>query len=324
MRDLLNHVDPPIEGPDDDFAVTDGLLRDILPDYTYQHSDDQWDTITLPSPKDIEEPYGSESAHNGHGFTNFALSLYPTLINFKPYTKTSIDMRNDVEPTSKSPLSPQINMDSYLASPPLTSRQPHFGAISGGPESWSLSTLPRAPEGLESVLGNGSKSLRPSGNSPTRCECLRTIEVLFEELERKKHTIDPAALDSILASQKKALVRCNSVLSCSTCAARSEYILLLGLITERLATLCESTVSLYLKEVQRRSSFRTSSNGKHHSRTSSEETNKVFLGRYEIESPEEWSSLIRVLIVIQIRNLRILLGDTKRLQLPERTQRSCP
>lgn len=224
-------------------------------------------------------------------------------------------MSSDVNTLSKAPASPAFSIDSFLASPPLSSRQPCFDRTSSGPESLSLSTLARAQDGPENTLSNVSKALSPPDDSPTRCQCLWTIEVSLEELERKQHIVDPAALDSILALQKKALAGGYSVLDCSTCVSRSEYVLLLGLTTERLVTLCESAVSMYLEEVQRRSSSRTSPDRKYQSRTSSGESIKTFLGRYEIESLEEWSSLMRVLIVIQLRNLLTLLAGIKKAAL---------
>ena len=72
---------------------------------------------------------------------------------------------------------------------------------------------------------------------------------------------------------------------------------------------------MYLEEVRRRSSSRTSPDRKYQSRTSSGEPTKVFLGRYEIESLEEWSSLMRVLILVQLRNFLTLLAGIKKVAL---------
>ena len=142
---------------------------------------------------------------------------------------------------------------------------------------------------------------------------MRIIGILLEELDKKDHILDPTAIHSIMASQKETLSRCNSVLSCSTCVARSEYTLLLGLITQRLATSCEFTVAVYLEEVQRRYRFRSAPKNEYHSRTSLEHSQHLFLGHYEIDSLEEWSSLLRVLIVLQLRGLLNFLGEMKNI-----------
>ena len=289
MTDFFKPIGSPFENFDDDFTMTDPLLRDILPGYICQSPDDQWNEMTLPNTTDIGDSYFSNSIHNEPASTDLALSPCPIF--------------------------PEFGTDSYLT-PPLTSLQSCVDTTASEPatpcQSLSVSMLPRVQDDQKIALEHGSKTLPSSDDSPARCQCLRLIGVLLEDLERKNHLDDPAALDSILAWQKRALAHCSTVLSCSTCVARSEYILLLGLITERLATLCESTVCLYSKEVLRRSNFRISSNGKHHSRTSSEEFSTVFLGRYEIDSSEEWSSLIRVVIVLQLRSLRSLLRGMKK------------
>lgn len=277
MTDLFNPIDSSFGNFDDDFTMTDRSLREILPEHSHENFDELWDEMTLPNPADVGDSFFSTSTRNELTSTNSTLAPCPIIS--------------------------ETDMDPYLT-PSLTSLQP--GANTSAYEratprqTSSMSTLPRVQR---------SKTLPSSDDSPARCQCLRLIEVLLEDLERKNFLDDPVALDSILAWQRKALAHCSTVLGCSACVARSEYILLLGLITDRLATLCESTVSLYLKEVQRRTTSQTSSDRRHHSRTSSEESSTVFLGCYEIESREEWSSLIRVLIVLQLRNLRSLLGD---------------
>ena len=277
MTDLFNPIDSSFGNFDDDFTMTDPSLRELLPKHSRENFDELWDQMTLPSPADVGNSFFSTSTHNEITSTHSTLTPCPTF--------SETDMDPCLTPSLMS-LQPCANTSaSERATPRQTS---------------SMSTLPRVQR---------SNTLPSSDGFPSRCQCLRLIEVLLKDLERKNYLDDLAALDSTLAWQKRALAHCSTVLSCSACVARSEYILLLGLITDKLATLCESTVSLYLKEVQRRTTSRTNSDCGHHSRTSSEESSTIFLGCYEIESREEWSSLIRVLIVLQLRNLRSLLGD---------------
>ena len=268
--------------------MTDHSLCDIAPEPSCQGSDDQGDGMTLPNLVEIGDSYLSKSAQDELASTDLVLSPCPSFSEF--------------------------DMDSYLT-PPLTSLETCVDTTASEratprPDS-SVSMFPCVQGDPKRELGHGSNTLPPSSDSLTRCQCLRLIEVLLQDLERKKDLEDPAALDLILAWQKSALAQCSTVLRCSACGSRPEYILLLGLITERLATLCESMVSLYLKELRCRSSLRKFSNGRHHSRTLSEESITVFFGRYEIESKEEWSSLIRVLMIFQLRSLRSLLGNLK-------------
>lgn len=148
----------------------------------------------------------------------------------------------------------------------------------------------------------------PLKTANVQCRCLDTVKVLLQGLSRKSHAKKLPTLDSILASQREALGRCDSILNCPTCVARPEYLLFLELITENLTSLCELTVSKYKSEVQPKYRDALSGYGpQQECRSPSADSNKVFLGKYEIESPEEWSSLIRVLIAMQLRNLRTLL-----------------
>ena len=124
--------------------------------------------------------------------------------------------------------------------------------------------------------------------------------MLLEDLETKARHVNTAALDSILVSQKEALGRCNTVLNCPSCFLRPEYILLLGMVTERLASLCESTVAKYLNDVNDGTSF-GEMNG---AAGSPMDGVKVSLGGYEIETPDERVGMVRLLIVMQLQSLR--------------------
>lgn len=121
--------------------------------------------------------------------------------------------------------------------------------------------------------------------------------MLLEDLETKARHVETAALDSILVSQKEALGRCNTVLNCPSCFLRPEYILLLGMVTEKLASLCESTVAKYLDDVNDGTPFR-GFNG------NPMDDVKVSLGGYEIETPDERVGMVRLLIVMQLQSLR--------------------
>lgn len=128
---------------------------------------------------------------------------------------------------------------------------------------------------------------------------------VIEDLEHKGTHADTTALDLILMSQKEALGRCNSVLDCSTCYLRPEYTLLLGMVTELLASLCESTVTKYFDNANDGVLYREAdANARYHSRGSPMDDVKVSLGRYNIEKPEERVRMVQLLIAMQLQNLR--------------------
>ena len=84
--------------------------------------------------------------------------------------------------------------------------------------------------------------------------------------------------------------------------------MLLGMVTERLASLCESTVAKYLDDVQHdgSSSFSDFNHNYHnqHGRGNPMDGVKVSLGGYEIETPDERVGMVRLLIVMQLQSLR--------------------
>lgn len=137
---------------------------------------------------------------------------------------------------------------------------------------------------------------------------MSTIVIFLEDLETKAKQgkyLDNAGLDSILASQKEALARCNSVLSCPTCFLRPEYIFLLGMVMERLASLCESTIARYLDGVHDGTPFReTTADERHHSRVNLMDDVKVCIGGCEVETPDERVGLVRMMIGMQLQSLR--------------------
>ena len=127
---------------------------------------------------------------------------------------------------------------------------------------------------------------------------------VIEDLEDKGTHVVTTALDSILLSQKEALGRCNSVLGCSTCYLRPEYILLLEMVTELLASLCESTVTKYLNNANDGTLFpEADADARYHSRGSLDDV-KVSLGGYNIERPEERVRIVQLLIAMQLQSSR--------------------
>lgn len=133
------------------------------------------------------------------------------------------------------------------------------------------------------------------------CQCLSTIGTLLAELEARSLAAENGSLDSMLAVQKDFLGRCNSVLNCLDCSMRAEYILLLGLLAQNLTNQCDNTVSKYLEEV-RPSVEHSSSRLDPPIPSPPSETNfRVNLGQYEVESTQEWHTLIKVLIVMQLQ-----------------------
>ena len=190
-----------------------------------------------------------------------------------------------------------FDMNSYLSRSPLSSVQSYSDGLP------SPSSTPQARPATPSSSSHPKKE-SPSAATVENCQCLSTMVILLEDLETKARHVDTTALDSILVSQKEALGRCNSVLNCPCCFLRSKYVFLLGMVTEKLASLCESTVAKYLDDVIDGTPIRKIS-----ARASPMYEVKVSLGGYEIETADERVSIVRFLIVMQLQSLRKFIEE---------------
>ena len=149
-------------------------------------------------------------------------------------------------------------------------------------------------------------------SQPTKpCRCCNIVASMLERFEARNSLVDRSALDKILASQREALNHCNSVLQCTECILRPEYILLLGVVAERLTTSCESIVAQYLSESSEQSRSNHSAFGRGKSKLAKEQ-NRIYIGSYGIESIEEWHGLMQFLIAHQLRSLVHLLRRMKK------------
>lgn len=148
---------------------------------------------------------------------------------------------------------------------------------------------------------HGPENTAVAYHSQSTCQCLQSTVVLLEELENKSGAIDPTALDSAMAFHKEALIQCDAMLRCARCSARSEYMMLLTVVCEKLVALCEKVLHRYLEHIAQLGPGDNSSR------------QRIFLGDYEIDLTHEWEYLMKVVIVFQLRNLGRLLGKMKTL-----------
>ncbi|CAD6563516.1 MAG: hypothetical protein ASARMPRED_000005 [Alectoria sarmentosa] len=119
----------------------------------------------------------------------------------------------------------------------------------------------------ETSSGNfQQKTNAPSSPIQETCRCLSTIVIFLEDLETK---------------------------------ARQ------GMVMERLASLCESTIAKYLDGVHDGTPFReTTVDERHHSRVNLTDDVKVCIGGCEVETPDERVGLVRMMIGMQLQSLR--------------------
>jgi hypothetical protein len=216
---------------------------------------------------------------------------------FKVRVKLTLGIQGSSQMASRSKTSPNLQSDSL---PTQRSR------VHGNMQTF---TLP-----------DHSDNLPQAAN----CDCLQLVVFLLEDLETKSNYSENDHLDSILAFHKEALNQCATMVLCSNCTSRSENMMLLAIVCQKLTSLCETIVIKYQQQSLAPSQHVTESpsarkpGGSYFSndnRSRSGSTTKyrshIFFGDYEIDSCIEWDCMIRSLIVLQLRSLRDFLTRMK-------------
>jgi hypothetical protein len=106
-------------------------------------------------------------------------------------------------------------------------------------------------------------------------------------------------LDTILAHQKDAVKHCNSMVRCLACIARSDYMMLLVIVIDKLADSCTQVVAKLV-------TFSTKGSGE--AEAASGKGQKMHFGQYEIDTPTEKECVSRVLTALQLTNVLAVLA----------------
>lgn len=150
---------------------------------------------------------------------------------------------------------------------------------------------------------------------------------MLEEIEAKILSVNSMSIDGMMNFHQEMLAQCNSVLLCSTCASRSERMMLLAMACEKLANLCEKASIQYMEDIQdpEVNSISTSTPPlagdirldtlKETKRSGSgaiSAPHKVpFCGEYKVEQLKEWVCLLKILICLQLKALERFLNRMK-------------
>lgn len=166
--------------------------------------------------------------------------------------------------------------------------------------------------------GSGWAGREADAQSDSSCQCLHSMLRLLDEIEAKTMAINPTTVDAILAYHRHALGRGNEVLSCRACCGRSEYMTLLAIISDKLATVSEKIVAAFIYHVHGQDDLKSQTfvDTSGEWRTSKRE---MRLGEYEVETHKEWTCLITAVIILQleesmthVRKMRVVAASTRR------------
>ncbi|KAI0435039.1 hypothetical protein F5Y09DRAFT_337132 [Xylaria sp. FL1042] len=143
----------------------------------------------------------------------------------------------------------------------------------------------------------------PQSREP--CQCLQRVVFLLEELDSEALGTNVKELGPWLSRHKEALRCSEALLMCPLCQAKPEHMTILAFLTDRLIAMCDNVVSAYLLAIE----------GDINQRIINHKDGAwlVLVGNFEIDSPHEWSALVRTMLVMQLRGLDALMVKFKDL-----------
>jgi hypothetical protein len=292
-----NQCDSAAWNLDDESMITDDMVRDMLSESKPRNFEDLIAIGRYTLPTDL----GSDQ--------------------FLSYNSMWLDASNTPPPTSKS---------LYSAGPfPKLGVELTFGVQgSSHMASWSTQSSHLQSDSLPTQKSRDHRKMqtftlpdtasRDSDSLPktTSCGCLQLVVSLLGDLETKSNYPENDRLDSILAFHKEALKQCTTMLLCSHCTSRSENMMLLAIVGQKLASLCETIVIKHQQQSLSPSQPITESSSSNKPGgispgSTTKYRGQVFFGDYEVDDCFEWECLIRSLIMLQLRSLRYFLSRMK-------------
>ena len=162
----------------------------------------------------------------------------------------------------------------------------------------------------------------PTKATAETCHCLQTTVSMLEEIDLKTLDGRYSPIDVAMNFHQDALNDCTYVLSCRNCTSRPERMMLMTMIAEKLANLCEKTSASCLESIRQPDPRAHPTCGDHHpvattSRSATEMLahksqlatgpsypfEDMFCGRYRIGRSKDWAYLMRMVIILQVKAL---------------------
>ncbi|KAL4733556.1 hypothetical protein BDV11DRAFT_213667 [Aspergillus similis] len=129
------------------------------------------------------------------------------------------------------------------------------------------------------------------------CSCLNSAVFLLDELESPHHEGSPGeqGLDSILSIYQEVLFLCKRMIKCNPCREKSENMMVLTMVLERLAILCGEVIDAFIAQREAPVPAATM------------EKRPLALGEYEIEGGD-YEVMMGVLVTRRLSELESFLA----------------
>ncbi len=221
-----------------------------------------------------------------------------------------------------SPLHMPSPMDSYLIDPeasPAQSQQ--FDQASLRQSTAPLLTPESEVPGSLALARNrddvtSRSSSTASSLSSQSCPCMHTALGILENLEVKNSRLNLYAVDHVLCFKKRALAQCNAMLDCRNCNALSGFMMLLVVICEKMVASFERLATSCREQQEQHQTPPGVGGWRKAEGTGLASGQSIFLGDYEVDLAEERWCLVRVLVMLQLKNLGNLLMRLKSVANP--------
>ncbi|KAI0400177.1 hypothetical protein F4802DRAFT_506485 [Xylaria palmicola] len=139
------------------------------------------------------------------------------------------------------------------------------------------------------------------------CQCLQRVVFLLEEIDAEAVNPSVKEIGSWLSRHKEALRCSEALLTCLLCQAKPEHMTILAFLTDRLIAMCEDVVAAYL------STLAGAAGHGHGLAGPKDGAWLVWVGNFEIDSPQEWSAVVSTMLVMQLRALDGLMAQFRDL-----------
>ncbi|CAI7653281.1 unnamed protein product [Penicillium pancosmium] len=138
------------------------------------------------------------------------------------------------------------------------------------------------------------------------CSCLNSAVFLLDELESPDHEGDPGeqGLDSILSIYQEVLFLCKRMINCDPCQEKSENMMVLSMVLERLTIICGEMIDDFIARME--------ANGREQASMLAATMDKqpLSLGDYEIEGGD-YEIMMGVLVTRRLLELQSFLVRLK-------------
>lgn len=153
------------------------------------------------------------------------------------------------------------------------------------------------PQGSLSDATNNDGEAGPNshGSLSATCQCLYHVIMVTDKVDLQDDCTGEKSLNTLLVMHKEALCNITNMLSCASCTGRVENVMVLAILMDKLARLSHHVV--------------------HATGDLTRPTPTLSLGDYQVDSAEEYATLIRSLLGVQLRRLQTLAQSLHQVSL---------